>query len=208
MPTTPKIKSLFTLVASLLLFIMAQCQVHCGLVQIEPNTSINTLMTFDTFSKYSSGYTINGVAKIRVRVEDKAIIDPLCSWSLIMTIENNPAAGTPSNEWEELNLYGIGAGQNPTIDALEIRIRNSCGTSPIDGIFTSFANNMDIIDIITPMLPVTPAGTCAINTNGPGSYLTNYDEFNFTIDLRVNPNYHFNPGTFELNLKFKLEENI
>ena len=208
MHTTPPTKSLFTLVVTLLLFAVAQGQVHCGLVQIEPNSSVNAMMTFDSFSKYTGGYTINGVAKIRVRVEDKAVIDPLCSWNLTMIVDNNPAAGTPANEWEELNLYGLGTGQNPFVDALEVRVRNSCGTSPIDGIYTSFSNNMDIIDIIAPMLPVTQAGTCAINTNGPGSYMTNYDEFNFTIDIRVKPGYDFNPGIFQLNVKFKLEENI
>ena len=208
MHTTPPHKSLFLLVVSLLVFAVAHSQVHCGLVQIEPNTSVNAMMTFDDFSKYTGGYTINGVAKVRVRVEDKAIIDPLCSWNLIMTIENNPAAGTPANEWEELNKYGSGTGQNPTIDALEIRVRNSCGTSPIDGVFTTFANNMDVIDIIAPLLPVTPAGTCSLNTNGAGTYMTHYDEFNFTIDVRVKPGYDFNPGIFSLNVKFRLEENL
>jgi hypothetical protein len=165
------------------------------------------MMTFDNFTKYNGGYVINGVARIKVLVEDKAIIDPLCSWSLIMTIDNNPGAGTPGNEWELLNQYGTGLGQNPTLDALEIRIRNNCGTSPIDGMFTNFTNNMDVIDIIAPMLPVTPSGTCAMNTNGPGSYMTNYDEFNFTIDVRVKPGFDFNPGIFQLNVKFRLEEN-
>jgi len=208
MNTTPQIKSLFSLVVFLLLFVVAHAQVHCGLVQIEPNTSVNAMMSFDSFTKYQGGYVINGVARIKVRVEDKAIADPLCSWNLIMTIDNNPAAGTPVAEWEELNQYGSGLGQNPTIDALEIRVRNSCGTSPIDGLFTTFTNNMDVIDIIAPMLPVTPAGTCALNTNGPGSYLSHYDEFNFTVDIRVKPGFRFNPGIFQLNIKFRLEENI
>jgi hypothetical protein len=208
MNTTPQIKSLFSLVVFLLLFVVAHSQVHCGLVQIEPNTSVNAMMTFDSFTKYQGGYIINGVARIKVRVEDKAVIDPLCSWSLIMTIDNNPGAGTPVSEWESLNQYGSGLGQNPTIDALEIRVRNSCGTSPMDGLFTTFNNNMDVIDIIAPMLPVTPAGTCALNTNGPGSYLNHYDEFNFTIDIRVKPGFDFNPGIFQLNIKFRLEENI
>ena len=208
MNTTPQIKSLFSLVVFLLLFVVAHAQVHCGLVQIEPNSSVNAMMTFDSFTKYQGGYVINGVARIKVRVEDKAVIDPLCSWNLIMTIDNNPAAGTPISEWESLNQYGSGLGQNPTIDALEIRVRNSCGTSPIDGMFTTFTNNMDVIDIIAPMLPVTPSGTCALNTNGPGSYLSHYDEFNFTIDVRVRPGFRFDPGIFQLNIKFRLEENI
>lgn len=208
MNTTPQIKSLFSLVVFILLFVVAHAQVHCGLVQIEPNSSVNAMMTFDSFTKYQGGYVINGVARIKVRVEDKAVIDPLCSWNLIMTIDNNPAAGTPISEWESLNQYGSGLGQNPTIDALEIRVRNSCGTSPIDGMFTTFTNNMDVIDIIAPMLPVTPSGTCALNTNGPGSYLSHYDEFNFTIDVRVRPGFRFDPGIFQLNIKFRLEENI
>jgi hypothetical protein len=207
MHTTPPIKSLFSLVVFLLLFLVSQAQIHCGIVQIEPNQSVNAMMTFDSFTKYNGGYIINGVARIKVKVEDKAIIDPLCSWSLIMTIDNNPGAGTPVTEWEELNQYGSGLGQNPTIDALEIRVRNSCGTSPIDGLFTAFTNNMDVIDIIAPMLPVTPSGTCALNTNGSGSYMTNYDEFNFTVDVRVKPGFDFNPGIFQLNIKFRLEEN-
>ena len=207
MNTTPHIKSLFILAAILLQSVLLRAQLHCGLVQIEPNTSVNAVMTFDDFSRYTGGYVINGVARIKVRVEDKAVIDPLCSWSLIMTIDNNPAAGTPVDEWEELNQYGSGLGINPSIDALEVRVRNSCSTSPVDGMFISFNNNMDVIDIIAPLLPVTPAGTCALNTNGPGNYMSNYDEFNFTIDMRVKPGFDFNPGIFQLNVKFRLEEN-
>lgn len=183
-------------------------QVHCGVVEIEQSTASNILMTFDEFSKYNGGYVLNNIAKIKVTVEDKAVIDPLCSWHLSMTIDNNASAGTPADEWEELGLYGAGAGQNPTIDALEIRVRNNCATSPINGVFTNFTNNMDLIEIIAPMLPVTPAGGCNLNTNGPGNYLTNYDEFTFTIDVRVKPGYVFNPGIFLLNIKFRLEENL
>ena len=204
---TPQHKSIFSLVVSLLLFVVSHAQVHCGVVQIEPNTSVNAMMSFDDFTKYQGGYIINSVARIKVRVEDKTVIDPLCSWHLTMTIDNNSGAGTPVTEWEELNLYGSGLGQNPTIDALEIRVRNNCGTSPIDGMFQSFSSNLDIIDIIAPMLPVTPSGSCALNTNGAGNYLSNYDEFTFTIDLRVKPGFDFNPGIFQLNIKFRLEEN-
>lgn len=207
MSSTPNILRLLTLIAFTLLFEVSYGQLHCGLVQIEPNTTENAMMSFDSFTYYQGGYIISGVARIKVRVEDKAIIDPLCSWHLTMSIDNNSGAGTPANEWEELNLYGMGNGDNPTIDALEIRVRNNCGTSPIDGNFTNFTNNLDIIDIISPMLPVTPAGSCALNTNGPGNYLNNYDEFTFTVDLRVKPGFDFNPGIFQLNIKFRLEEN-
>ena len=147
------------------------------------------------------------MARVRVRVEDKAIVDPLCSWSLIMTISNNPGGGTAVTEWEELAQYGGGLGLNPTIDILQVRVRNSCTTSPIDGVYQTFTNSGDIINIIEPMLPVTPAGTCLDNVNGAGSYLMNYDEFNFDIDVRVIPSFSFNPGLYQLNVNFRLEEN-
>lgn len=182
-------------------------QIHCGTVDIVPNTTVSSLATFNDFAYYQGGYTINGIAKIRVRVTDQAIPDPLCSWSLIMTIENSPGAGTPADQWEQLAIYGNGLATNPTIDMLEIRVSNACSTSPINGVFQSFTNNADIIDIIAPMLPITPAGSCANNVNGPGNFISNYDEFNFNIDVRLKPNFQVNPGIFQLNIKFHLEEN-
>ncbi len=186
---------------------LLEAQIHCGLVEITPNTSINSLLSFEDFTSYYGGIIINSVAKVKIKVEDKAVPDPLCSWSLVMIIDNNPGGGTPLTEWEQLNQYGSGLGTNPPINSLEIRIRNSCSTSPIDGTFQTFTNNADIIDIIAPLLPITPAGSCGLNVNGPGSYLSNYDEFNFDIDLRVKPSFSFNPGIYQLNIKFHLEEN-
>lgn len=191
----------------LFLYATSDAQIHCGVVEIVPNTTVNEIVTFDDFTKYNGGIIVNSVARIRVNIEDKAIVDPLCSWSLTMQIGNNPGSGTPINEWEELLGYGSGAGNNPTIDQLEVRVRNICTTSPIDGTFQTFTNDMDIIDIIAAALPITAAGSCSNNVNGVGSYLTNYDEFNFDIDIRLNPGFNFNPGIFQLNIKFHLEEN-
>ena len=187
---------------------MINAQVHCGSVSITPNTTVNSFMIFDDFTRYQGGIILTSVARIRVTVEDKAIPDPLCSWSLRMFIDNNSGAGTPITEWEEILQYGNGNGQNPLLSALEIRVRNSCATSPSNGVFRSFTNTSDILDIIEQMLPVTPAGSCAQNVNGPGSYLTNYDEFNFDIDVRFKPDFQYNPGIFKVNIRFRLEENL
>jgi len=181
-------------------------QIHCGLVELDPNTTESTLLTFDDFTSYSGGITVTSVARLRVRVEHQAVVDPLCSWSLTMTVENGGVA-TPIDEWEELLQYGSGAAINPAISILQVRIRNTCATSPIDGIFQTFTNDGDLIDIIEPLLAVTPAGSCALNVNGPGSYLTNYDEYNFDVDIRVVPGFDYNPGIYQLNVRFRLEEN-
>lgn len=199
------IKTLF-----LFLFISSSSfsQVHCGSVQIDPNNTDEAFMVFDNFTKYNAGITLQTVARVRVVVEDKAVVDPLCSWSLRMFVDNNSGVGTPLTEWEQIALYGNGNGQNPLISALQIRVRNACSTSPSNGVFRNFTDVTDILDIIEPLLPVTPAGSCTQNVNGSGSYLTNYDEFNFDIDVRLNPNFNFNPGIFKLNIRFRLEENL
>lgn len=183
-------------------------QIHCGLVSIVPNSSVNQIVVFDDFTKYNAGITINSVARLRIKVENKTIPDPLCSWNLKMYIENNSGAGTPINQWEEVTNYGNGNGRNPKIRFLEIRVRNICSTSPADNTFRRFQNTNDILDIISDMLPIIPAGSCSQNVNGAGSYLTNYDEFNFDIDIRLRPGVRFNPGIFNLNIRFRLEENI
>ena len=183
-------------------------QIHCGSVSIVPNSSVNQIVVFDDFTKYNAGITINSVARLRIKVENKTIPDPLCSWNLKMYIENNSGAGTPINQWEEVTNYGNGNGRNPKIRFLEIRVRNICSTSPADNTFRRFQNTNDILDIISDMLPIIPAGSCSQNVNGTGSYLTNYDEFNFDIDIRLRPGVRFNPGIFNLNIRFRLEENI
>ncbi len=187
--------------------LVTQAQLHCGLVSFDPNTSESSMLTFDTPTKYQSGITINGAARLKIRVLDKNIADPLCSWNLTMLIDNNPGAGTPNNEWEQLTLYGNGLSANPLIQSLEIRVRNACSTSPNDGVYQTFTTTTDIIDIIAALLPVTPAGSCSNNVNGPGDYISHYDEFHFDIDIRVIPKFAFNPGVFQLNLRFHLEEN-
>lgn len=186
----------------------ATAQIHCGSVSIDPNTAATANLVFDTFSDYQGGVTINSVATVRVRVEDQAIPDPDCRWFLYMEVYNNPGAGTPAGEWETLFQYGAGTAPTPDIDILQVRVRNACQTAPIDGVFQNFNNDGDILDIIADLLPLTPAGSCAQNVNGPGDYLTNYNEYTFTIDIRVTPGFLFSPGIYELGVKFHLEEQM
>jgi hypothetical protein len=167
-------------------------------------------MTFDDLTSYYGGNTLYGAARIRVNVENKAIVDNLCSWHLTI-ISDNGGGSTNNDEWEQLNLYGSGSATNPKISLIQIRVRNGCSTSPIDGTWQNFplGTHLDILEIISPLLypSVINAGSCNTNVNGPGSYLTNYNEYNFDIDLRVNPSFSHNPGIYQLNLIFHLEEN-
>ena len=201
---------IYTIFTSLFILIslFGSGQIHCGSVDFVPNTAMTADFTFDSFGKYVGGVTINNVGQLRISVQDKVVPDAACKWFLTMEVFNNPGAGTPATEWETLTTYGTGALPEPTIDIFEIRIRNNCQTSPIDGTFQTFTNHADVLDIIADLLPRNDAGNCNLNVNGPGDYLTDYGEFTFIIDIRIQPNYDFRPGIYELMVTFDLEEQL
>ena len=182
-------------------------QVHCGGVDFITPDPVSLKLQFTSFSEYASGVTIIGATTLKLVITDKAVIDPDCRWFLTMEIENNPLGGTSSNDWETLVQFGTGSAPEPTLDILEVRISNNCVTSPIDGVFTKhFTNHGNIQDIIAKLITRVNAGSCISNVNGPGNYLTNYNEYTFRVDVRVVPSLNFKPGIYQVNLKFHLEE--
>ena len=205
MPQPTRIGTFLVLLLASLLPLRAQ--LHCGNVELVPNAPVSALFSFDEFRDYQSGIVLSNIATLRITVEDQAIPDPACSWFLTVEVDNNPSAGTVATAWELLAPYGLGASNTPTIDALELRVRNSCATSPANGTFRSFSNHGDLLDIIAPLLPVTPSGTCGANVNGAGTYLNDPGEYSFAIDLRVQPGFDFDPGIYMFTLRFHLEEN-
>jgi hypothetical protein len=197
---------LFTLFYSVLFNLKAQ---HCDAVSVSMPTVSNVDFTFDTFAKYIGGVTQNGATQIRVNVSNNVTLDPDCRWALSAIVDNNPFSGTPANEWESLVNY-TSSGTPPALDMLEIRVRNACNTSLTGPGFVSLLNNHgDAINIIDFNGGVTiPAGSCVTNVNGPGSYLTNYNEYNFTIDYRITPGLSLRSGIYQISLKFLIIEEL
>ena len=193
----------------------SQCAAPAG-VNCDPATSkislvtpTNLEMVFDSFSEYNGGITLNGSSIVRLKVFSNLLPPSPCKWKLSMIVSNGvwPA---PS-EFEQLAIYGGGAsGVNPKLDILQIKVTNGCGTAKNNGTWQNF-NPLtgSIIDIINnpAVLPV-PAGTClaGTETNGAGSYLTNYNEYSFTIDYRLIPGLIYTPGRYELSIKFCIVE--
>jgi len=195
----------------LLVSALGYSQIHCGVVELQSTAAVEANMTFTDFSRYNAGITLMSVARLRVKVENKAVVDLDCSWKLRMFIENNSGAGTAADKWEEVTLYGNGNALQPLISDLEVRVTNNCGT-PLNTGFRSFTDVNDILNIIEELVPqvIVPEGSCTAsgtkNVNGPGSYLTNYDEYSFDVDLRLKPGFQYNPGVYKLNIRFRLEE--
>jgi hypothetical protein len=212
----PRLLSRFivTLIPALLLTpatAVSQCAMpatsNCQAVpasELTRSTPINVDMTFDTFSKYSAGITMSGATLIRLKVLPN---NASCQWKLRMYIDNNPGAGTPAGEWETLQTYGGGAAPAPALSTIEVRVYNGCNTPISSGVYQNFIppTNLSVIDIIDGAV-LTPAGSCATNVNGAGTYLTNYTEYSFTIDYRVIPGLTYSPGVYQVNIWFCIVE--
>lgn len=205
-----KMKIKYQLIVSIFIILLnlnfTQAQIVCADVEILPATSEQTDFVFDSFSKYIAGITFHGVANVNIKVDDQVPANPDCKWMLTMTVENNPSSGTPADEWEQLVSYGTGSTSPAKIEILEVRVTNGCFTSPIDGIYQHFNDTGDIFEIIENTGIRINAGSCTTNVNGPGNFLQNYDEFHFQIDFKIVPGFDYDPGIYNLQIKFELVE--
>jgi hypothetical protein len=189
--------------------IFSQCDIpivfNCDVVQsdILLSTPTNLDLIFDSFSEYQGGITLNGSSIIKLKLVDNPALT--CKWKLTMYAINN--ALPASNDWERTATFGSGSGLNPQCDILQVKVSNACSNATNNGIWQTFPlvspSSLDIINSVA----LTPAGPCAATqTNGAGSYLTNYNEFSFTLDYRIVPGLTFMPGRYELKVKFCLTE--
>lgn len=165
------------------------------------STPGNIDFTFDNFSKYNGGITFSGATLLRLKVLAN---DVSCKWVLRMYIDNN-GAPTPLNEWETSLPYST-SGLKPTLDLIQVKVYNGCNTPINSGVYQDFlpANGASI-DIINDVA-LNVAGSCTTNVNGAGSYLTNYNEYSFTVDYRIVPGLTYAAGMYTLNIRFCLVE--
>ena len=185
---------------------VSNSQIVCADVEILPATSEQADFVFDSFSKYIAGISFYGVAKVNIKVDDQVPPNSDCKWMLTMSVENNPSGGTGADKWETLTTYSSGSSNPPAIEILDVRITNGCNTSPVDGVYQHFIQSGDFIEIIENTGIRIDAGSCTTNVNGPGNYLLNYDEFHFQIDFRIVPGFDYDPGIYQLQIKFNLSE--
>lgn len=168
------------------------------------STPGNVDFEFDDMRKYINGITHSGSTRLRLKVDE--LVAGSCKWKLMMYIDNN--GHSPNDEWEPLVTYGS-SGNNPELILIQVKVYNGCGTPLANGIFQVFSNNVqyDILDII-PQLAVqnNPAPCDGTHVNGPGSYLTDYNEYNFTIDYRIMPGYELKSGAYQIKIHFCLVE--
>ncbi len=204
-PNQSTVKKL-TLVWLMLAALTGRAQL-CDEVSLSLTTTSNLDFSFDTYTKYQSGLTINGATRLKVTVKNNINNNPDCRWNLVIYVENG-SASTPPNEWEMLYSAST-SGNKPEIDLLQLRIRNACNTSLTGNQFFNVPTvGGTPILIISNNGVTTPAGSCTTNVNGPGDPINNYNEFNFDIDYRLVPGSGFRSGTYQLRLRYVLIESL
>lgn len=168
------------------------------------STSGNVDFEFDDMRKFINGITKSGSTQLRLKVNE--LIAGSCKWKLMMYIDNN--GHLPNNEWEPLSVYGT-SGNNPELNLIQVKVYNGCGTPVSSGVYQVFSGNVqyDILDIIPPLavrnMPAPCDGTLV---NGPGNYLTDYNEYSFTVDYRLTPGYALQSGAYQIKINFCLVE--
>ena len=168
------------------------------------STSGNVDFAFSDMQKYIAGITQSNATQLRLKIDE--IVPGACKWKLIMYIDNDNSL--PANEWESLITYGS-SGTVPELDEIEVKVYNGCGTPLNNGVYQIFSGNTqyDILDIIPELLVLNPAGSCdGTQINSAGSYLSDYNEFNFNIDYRIVPGYQHKPGVYQIKIHFCLVE--
>ena len=164
--------------------------------------------TFDNFSDYNAGITYYGSTMLRLIVADNTSNGGTCTWKLKMHITNG-GAPIPAPEWETLASYGT-SGTKPQLNLIKVRVTNACSSSPLNGVWQSFAaadnSFITIIDNAIPQAAGALFGCSGGETNGVGSYLTNPGEYSFIIDYRLEPGLIRTPGKYEMAIKFCITE--
>lgn len=186
----------------------------------------NVTFTFDNFGEYLAGISQYGATTLRLTIVDgTGLPGPCpgggCRWTLHIMVDNSanivPPAAAPG-EWAKLVLYGTpGSGTIPTINPfLQMRVRNACNTSETQTGFVTIASTANFRCIIdnnctsgtvpdNGVYPDKPAGSCTVNVNEAGSYLTNPGEYTFIIDYQVKlPTLTYQAGQYQLMVKYCL----
>lgn len=149
---------------------------------------------FNSIQNYQTGLVAMNAITLRITAED-------VSWDFYVGAETDiPGL------WDVVTVYA-GSGDEPEVELLELRFRNTANTSLVDGFF-------ELTDISDPTYIIGSAAndpeiTCPNQgTNTPGSYLTQPECYQFRVDMRIVPGFNLRPGLYRIHVKYVLIENL
>lgn len=154
--------------------------------------------TFNTVGKYINGITIPNALTLNIDAD-------LTQWDLYVG-----ATTVTPGEWDVTTHYSA-SGDEPAVDLMEVRLRNSANTSAVSGFFplTDMASPTYIIgtnsapDAAVDCTDMPPTGT-----NVAGDYLSEPECYKFNIDLRIVPGLSHRAGLYSLRIDFILVQDL
>ena len=179
---------LFYLFSFFILLVLSSYNAASQTVVFELKTSPNIVFDFNTIQEYENGITYMNAATLNISTTDR--------FDLYVG-----ATTTAVGMWDVNNTYSL-IGDPPTVDMVQLQLRNANSTSQMVGFFP-------LQDILTPTYiigsNVKPDAliNCPVNgTNAPGDYLVTPSCYKFNVDLRIVPGFTYQSGLYELRIDY------
>jgi len=149
--------------------------------------------TFNTMSKYTNGIIIpNAVTLDVVAINTQ--------WDLYIG-STTVTAGT----WDNVQYYCSTGNGFPPVNILQVAVRNASSTSQIPGYVPMQDINTTTIDIIgnhntAPDPSVHCSDPVHQGTNTAGTYVTDPQCYQFSVDFRIVPGINYKAGLYTLRV--------
>ena len=157
-------------------------------------TSPNISFDFNTVQEYEAG-----IARFNACVLNIEAVGT--EWDLYVG-----ATTSVAGQWDVTTNYST-SGSLPTVDMVQVKLRNSNNTSLVAGFFP-------LQDILTPTYIIGSSANdatvaCpAAGTNTAGSYLTSPGCYLFHVDLKITPGFIYRPGLYTLRIDYIIIEDL
>jgi hypothetical protein len=163
-------------------------------VSFDIKESPNISFVFNTINSYQAGLNIPNANTLK-------IIATGTNWDLYVG-----ATTTVPGQWDVIQTYSS-TGTLPQTDIVQLRFRNTASTSQISGFF-------NLLDISTPHYIIGTAGTDPLancpdmGTNAPGSYISQPQCYQFSVDVRIVPGFGLRPGLYFLRIDYFIIQDL
>lgn len=167
---------------------------HAQSVSFDIKESPNINFVFNTIASYQAGLNIPNANTLK-------IIATGTNWDLYVG-----ATTTIPNQWDVIQTYSS-TGTLPQTDIVKLRFRNTASTSQLTGFF-------NLSDISTPNYIIGTAATdpltnCPdVGTNAPGSYISQPQCYQFSVDVRIIPGFGLRPGLYFLRIDYIIIQDL
>ena len=178
--------------------LLTQHSVKAQSVAYASKTSPTIELTFNSISKYMNGITIPNALTLNINAD-------LTQWDLYVG-----ATTVTPGELDVTTQYSSN-GTNPTVDLMEIRLRNVSSTSLASGFFplTDIASPTYIIGTnLAPDAAINCTDFPPTGTNVAGDYISQPECYKFNVDLRIVPGLTHRAGLYTLRIDFILARDL